>query len=141
VSGAYFCYPIAEGLLDAAVAFAQAATEAHVVEVEQVTHDDFGSFGSELPRTVVLPVYERAYAVPSPQQQSHGGLARASRCAGDQEETVVVHHALRLLRESWLRKRLLVLAGSARQLFTAVRDARSNGVAWRPPTSAPRAAS
>ncbi|MCW8102562.1 NmrA family NAD(P)-binding protein [Streptomyces tauricus] len=33
VSGAYFCYPIAAGLLDATVAFAQAATEAGVTSV------------------------------------------------------------------------------------------------------------
>ncbi|UPZ26638.1 NAD(P)H-binding protein [Streptomyces sp. LRE541] len=33
VSGAYFCYPIAAGLLDATVTFAQAATEAGVTSV------------------------------------------------------------------------------------------------------------
>jgi len=33
VSGAYFCYPIAPGLLDATVAFAQAATEAGIRSV------------------------------------------------------------------------------------------------------------
>jgi NAD(P)H dehydrogenase (quinone) len=40
VSGAYFCYPIADGLLDAAVAFAQAATEAglrSVVNMSQIS--------------------------------------------------------------------------------------------------------
>jgi NAD(P)H dehydrogenase (quinone) len=33
VSGAYFCYPIADGLLDATVAFAQAASEAGIQSV------------------------------------------------------------------------------------------------------------
>jgi NAD(P)H dehydrogenase (quinone) len=40
VSGAYFCYPIAEGLLDATVAFAQAASEAgirSVVNMSQIS--------------------------------------------------------------------------------------------------------
>jgi uncharacterized protein YbjT (DUF2867 family) len=40
VSGAYFCYPIAPGLLDATVAFAQAATEAgirSVVNMSQIS--------------------------------------------------------------------------------------------------------
>jgi NAD(P)H dehydrogenase (quinone) len=40
VSGAYFCYPIAEGLLDATVTFAQAATEAgirSVVNMSQIS--------------------------------------------------------------------------------------------------------
>jgi NAD(P)H dehydrogenase (quinone) len=40
VSGAYFCYPIADGLLDATVAFAQAASEAgirSVVNMSQIS--------------------------------------------------------------------------------------------------------
>jgi NAD(P)H dehydrogenase (quinone) len=40
VNGAYFCYPIAKGLLDAAVAFAQAASEAgirSVVNMSQIS--------------------------------------------------------------------------------------------------------
>jgi len=40
VSGAYFCYPIADGLLDATVTFAQAATEAgirSVVNMSQIS--------------------------------------------------------------------------------------------------------
>jgi hypothetical protein len=64
---------------------------AHVVEVEQVTYNDFGSFGRELPGTVVLLVHESAYAVPALQQEAHGGLAGVSCCASDQEQTVVVH--------------------------------------------------
>jgi hypothetical protein len=47
---------------------------AHVVEVEQVTHHDFGPRGSELPRTVVLPVHESTYPMPSLQKQLHGGF-------------------------------------------------------------------
>ena len=76
---------------------------AHVVEVEQVTHDDFGPRGSELPRTIVLPVHESTYPMPSFQKQLRGGVPRVPRCAGDQEEAVIVlHHARRPPCESCL---------------------------------------
>ena len=63
------------------------------MEVEQVARDDFGSLGSKLPGTVVFCVHERAHAVPPLEQYSRGGLARLTRGTGDQEETLVVHHA------------------------------------------------
>jgi NAD(P)H dehydrogenase (quinone) len=71
VSGAYFCYPIAEGLLDATVMFVQAATEAglrSVVNMSQVSaRREAGSNASRqhwlaerlLDRTAMLTAYVR----------------------------------------------------------------------------------
>ena len=63
VTAAYFNYPVAPGLVEATATFAQAASEAGVhavVNMSQISGDDFGALFGQPRRTLIESVHERA---------------------------------------------------------------------------------